>query len=154
MPLTDTKCRTAKPREKTYKLTDGNGLYLEVRPNGAKAWRYRFELDSGAGRKENVFAMGDYAAPVTGETPEQAQERRDGRRYTLAEARTERQKARALVIQGINPTQQRESHGGRHETLCAFRLMWLTLCRPNEAIEAAWRNSISTRLAGRFPQPA
>ena len=69
MPLTDTKCRTAKPRERTYKLTDGNGLYLEGRPNGATAWRYRFELDSSAGRKENVFAMGDYAAPVAGETP-------------------------------------------------------------------------------------
>lgn len=31
-----------------------------------------------------------------------------------------------------------ESYGGRHETLCAFRLMWLTLCRPNEAVEAQW----------------
>ncbi len=31
-----------------------------------------------------------------------------------------------------------ESHGGRHETLCAFRLMWLTLCRPSEAVEAQW----------------
>ena len=33
MPLTDTECRTAKPKEKPYKLTDGNGLYLEVKPN-------------------------------------------------------------------------------------------------------------------------
>jgi len=32
MALTDTQCRTAKPREKAYKLTDGNGLYLEVKP--------------------------------------------------------------------------------------------------------------------------
>ena len=47
MPLTDTECRTAKPKEKPYKLTDGNGLYLEVKPNGVKAWRYRFELNCG-----------------------------------------------------------------------------------------------------------
>jgi integrase len=31
-----------------------------------------------------------------------------------------------------------EGHGGRHETITAFRLMWLTLCRPNEAVEAQW----------------
>jgi hypothetical protein len=35
MSLTDTKCRTAKPRRNPFKLTDGNGLYLEVKPNGA-----------------------------------------------------------------------------------------------------------------------
>lgn len=31
-----------------------------------------------------------------------------------------------------------EGHGGRHETITAFRLMWLTLCRPSEAVEARW----------------
>ena len=31
-----------------------------------------------------------------------------------------------------------EGHGGRHETTTAFRLMWLTLCRPSEAVEAQW----------------
>lgn len=29
-------------------------------------------------------------------------------------------------------------HGGRHETITAFRLMWLTLVRPSEAAEARW----------------
>jgi len=28
MPLSDIKCRTAKPQAKPYKLTDGKGLYL------------------------------------------------------------------------------------------------------------------------------
>ncbi len=42
--LTDTQCRNAKPKEKPFKLTDGKGLYLEVKPNGVKAWRYRYEL--------------------------------------------------------------------------------------------------------------
>ena len=35
--LTDTQCRTAKPKEKLYRLNDFNGLYLEVKPNGKKA---------------------------------------------------------------------------------------------------------------------
>jgi hypothetical protein len=37
--LTDTQCRTAKPKDKPYKLSDGKGLYLEIKPNGVKAWR-------------------------------------------------------------------------------------------------------------------
>lgn len=39
--LTDTQCRTSKPKAKLYRLNDFNGLYLEVKPNGKKAWRYR-----------------------------------------------------------------------------------------------------------------
>jgi hypothetical protein len=42
--LTNVQCRNAKPKPKPYKLTDGNGLYLEVKPSGAKVWRYRYEL--------------------------------------------------------------------------------------------------------------
>ncbi len=34
--LTDTKCRTAKPKEKLYRINEFNGLYLEVKPNGKK----------------------------------------------------------------------------------------------------------------------
>ena len=55
MPLTDAKIRTTKPADKPQKLADGGGLYLEVRPTGAKLWRYRYRI---AG-KENVFAIGD-----------------------------------------------------------------------------------------------
>lgn len=31
-----------------------------------------------------------------------------------------------------------DAHGGNHQTACAFRLMWLTLARPSEVIEAQW----------------
>ncbi|VEI19006.1 Uncharacterised protein [Serratia plymuthica] len=34
--LTDTQCRTAKPKEKLYRLNDFNSLYLEVKPNSKK----------------------------------------------------------------------------------------------------------------------
>lgn len=44
-----------------------------------------------------------------------------------------------------------ESHGGRHETLCAFRLMWLTLCRPNEAVEAQWSEFDFNKATWRIP---
>jgi hypothetical protein len=60
--LTDTQCRTAKPKDKPYKLTDGKGLHLDVKPNGSKAWRYRFELRTGDTAKESTFAIGDRAS--------------------------------------------------------------------------------------------
>jgi hypothetical protein len=53
--LTDTAVRNAKKAKgKPYKLTDAKGLYLEVKPTGAKLWRYRYRIDG----KENVFAAG------------------------------------------------------------------------------------------------
>lgn len=87
MPLTDVKIRQAKPAEAPYKLTDGGGLYLEVRPNGSKLWRYRYRL----GKKENLYAIGSY--------PE----------YSLAEARAERDAAREHVRAGKHPSHVRQT---------------------------------------------
>lgn len=109
MKLSDTKVRLAKPADKPYKLQDGNGLYLEVRPTGKKVWRYRCWLPDG---KESTFTIGDYPA------------------ISLAEARTQRAEARATVKQGINPTQQRKLEQlaivqDRELTLAAVAEQWL-----------------------------
>lgn len=40
--LTDAAVKAAKPKEKTYKLTGGKGLYLFVKPNGGKLWAFRY----------------------------------------------------------------------------------------------------------------
>ncbi|MBP3974354.1 tyrosine-type recombinase/integrase [Pseudoxanthomonas spadix] len=87
MPLTDVKIRNTKPGPKPAKLADGGGLYLEVRPTGARLWRFRYRI---AG-KENLFAIGEY--PSIG----------------LAEARAEHGKARALVKQGVHPSHNRQA---------------------------------------------
>jgi Arm DNA-binding domain len=42
MFLTQLAIKSAKPREKPYKLRDGNGLYLLVSPNGNKLWRLHY----------------------------------------------------------------------------------------------------------------
>lgn len=47
-PLTDSAIKVAKPKDSLYKLTDGQGLYLEVTPNGSKLWRLKYRFD---GRK-------------------------------------------------------------------------------------------------------
>lgn len=81
---------------------------LEVKPNGVKAWRYRFKLTTNGVTKDSMFAIGDYAVAPRGETLEKAKARRDGGRFTLAEARDECTRARDLVKQGINPAHDRK----------------------------------------------
>lgn len=114
MPLTDAKIRNTKPGEKPIKLTDGGGLHLEVRPTGAKLWRYRYRL---AG-KENVFAVGEYF-----------NDKRSGH-MSLDDARGERDKARVLVKQGIHPARQRKAerlatHAENANTFEAVAREWM-----------------------------
>jgi integrase len=87
MPLTDAKVRTTKPGTKPIKMADGGGLYLEVRSSGTKLWRYRYRIAD----KENIFAIGEYP------------------QISLAEARTQRDKARSLVKQGVHPSHNRQA---------------------------------------------
>ena len=106
--LTQVQCRNAKPRAKAYKLTDGRGLYLDVRPTGNKYWRYRFEMLRGDRRVEQIATLGEFvAAPVT-EKQEQAARRRAGGSLTLAEARLALEEARSLVKQGISPVRDKQ----------------------------------------------
>jgi hypothetical protein len=39
MPLTMTAIKSAKGRDKPYKLTDSDGLHLLVQPSGGRYWR-------------------------------------------------------------------------------------------------------------------
>lgn len=85
-PLTDTQIRTAKPKGKPYKLSDGGGLYLEVTPGGAKLWRMKVRQASG---KETRLSFGAY--------PE----------VSLLGARAERSKAKQQQAIGIDPAQSK-----------------------------------------------
>ncbi|MET0218741.1 MAG: Arm DNA-binding domain-containing protein, partial [Burkholderiales bacterium] len=54
--LTDREIKIAKPRDKSYKLFDGGGLYLVVTPAGGKLWRWKYRF----GGKEKLLAVGKY----------------------------------------------------------------------------------------------
>lgn len=86
MPLTDAACRAAKPREVQYKLSDAGGLYLLVKPNGSKLWRISYRFDG----KQPGLSIGPYPA------------------IALAAARAERDKIKAQLAQGIDPSAQRK----------------------------------------------
>jgi integrase len=127
MALTDTRIRNTKPGDKPIKLTDAKGLYLEVRPTGAKLWRYRYRIQG----KENVFAAGEYAQAPAGESKQQADERIRAGRLTLEEARVKRLEWRGLVRQGIHPAHHRhaqvaETIATSANTFQAIAEEWLT----------------------------
>lgn len=88
MPLTDAACRNAKcPADKLRaRFADGQGLYLEVLPAGGKYWRLKYRFDG----KEKRLGLGVYPS------------------VTLAEARKARDRARALLDEGQDPSAARQ----------------------------------------------
>lgn len=87
MALTDTAIRKAKSTDKTQRLFDGGGLYLEISPAGGKWWRWKYRF----GGKEKRLSLGTY--PDTG----------------LADARERRDAARKLLAAGIDVSQHRKA---------------------------------------------
>ncbi|MCX5855676.1 MAG: integrase arm-type DNA-binding domain-containing protein [Deltaproteobacteria bacterium] len=112
MPLNDLKVRTAKPKEKFYKLTDGDGLYLHVTEKGSKLWRFRYRF----GGKEKLLALGTY--------PE----------ISLADARTRRHEARKQLAHGIDPgavrKAQKQAATAETETFEVITREWHTKFTP------------------------
>ncbi|MEQ9883716.1 integrase arm-type DNA-binding domain-containing protein [Pectobacterium brasiliense] len=114
MPLTDVKVRSAKPEDKAYKLTDGEGMHLMVHPNGSKYWRLQYRFDG----KQKTLALGVY--------PE----------ITLSEARQRRDEAKRQIATGTDPSEQKKVDKQLRQTLVdntfkAIALEWHEYKRPN-----------------------
>ncbi|MGY6547386.1 MAG: Arm DNA-binding domain-containing protein [Roseinatronobacter sp.] len=45
MPLTDTQIRSLKPKDKPYKVSDFQGLYVTVAPSGSRLWHMKYRID-------------------------------------------------------------------------------------------------------------
>ncbi|HEM7189281.1 TPA: tyrosine-type recombinase/integrase [Providencia rettgeri] len=86
MALSARQIQTAKPKDKEYKLSDERGLYLLVKPNGARYWRMKYRF---AG-KEKKLSIGVY--------PD----------ISLADARVKRDEARKLLAEGNDPSEQKK----------------------------------------------
>lgn len=85
--LTDLQIKTAKPKDKDYKLTDGEGLFLLVATSGGKRWRFKYRF----GGKEKLLALGTY--------PD----------ISLQEARGKLREARNLLANGLDPSAAKQA---------------------------------------------
>ena len=86
MALTELEIKNAKPEDKAYRMPDGDGLYLDVRPTGKSYWRMRYNFEG----KENTLTFGEYPY------------------VTLKEAREKRFEARKLITNGVDPAVRRD----------------------------------------------
>ena len=102
MALSDLKIRKAKNREKPYKLADGGGLFLLVKPNGSKLWQQKYRFLG----EERLLSHGSYPA------------------VSLAQARLKREKAHVVLAEGRDPAVQKRLDDIEAETQ-ARTTFWL-----------------------------
>ena len=125
MALTDVAVRSAKSREKDYKLADGGGLYLLVTPAGGRLWRLKYRMHG----IERKLALGRYPEVSLG----QARKARDVAREAIgagddpaAAKRRERVAARAsaaITFSGVSLefVEKQEREGRSPATVAKLR---------------------------------
>lgn len=84
--LTATQIKESKAKDKSYKLFDGGGLYLEVTPSGGKLWKLKYRFNG----KEKKYSIGKYPS------------------VTLAKARTIKEDLKTLISDGIDPNEKKK----------------------------------------------
>jgi integrase len=87
-PLTNTQVKQAKPKDKIYKLSDGDGLQLRIMPNGSKQWL--LDYFKPYNKKRTSISLGSY--------PE----------VSLANARKKRVSAKELLAKDIDPKEYKD----------------------------------------------
>lgn len=85
--LTDAKLRALKSKGALYRVTDSDGLAVEVPISGALRWRYRYRFEG----KAKMLSLGVY--PVV----------------SLAQARLRRDAAKVQLAQGMDPSEHRQT---------------------------------------------
>lgn len=113
--LNDAKLRSAKPRDKAYKLTDSHRLYLLVKPTGGKLWRWNYSY----GGKQKSMNFGVY--PLV----------------SLVQARDKRNEARAILDKGKDPAITKKL-AIEENRKAAERTFELVATEWHEAFNAQW----------------
>ena len=102
---------------------DGEGLYLQVSPGGAKSWIFRFKID----KRPREMGLGSLKA------------------FSLAEARRRAKDARQLLADGLDPIARRAEVSESAAAASVKAANALTFCKAAdqyiEAHEASWKNA-------------
>ncbi len=127
MPLTNLTVKNAKPTNKTQKLFDGGGLFLQVFPNGGKCWRLKYRFLN----KEKLLSFGVY--------PE----------VSLLEARARRDSAKKLLKTGVDPSELRKLT--KQQQILSAEDSFESITREWYLKHSAnWAESHSSRIIRRF----
>ncbi len=110
----EVKRLTCPEGQKQFKKSDGNGLFLLVKINGSKLWRMRYRFNG----KYQELAFGQYPT------------------IPLIEARSLAAEARSLLVQGINPTEERRSR--KRETVASDRSFSIVASAWWDQQESSW----------------
>lgn len=107
-PLTDTEIKKAKPKNKDYKLFDGQGLFLLVTKAGGKLWRLKYRIHE----KEKLIALGVYPNVALANQTAKDEDGNvildaNGDVIVIKGARTIRDEMKMLIASGIDPSDQR-----------------------------------------------
>ena len=130
-PLTDLEVKKAKPSSKPAKLSDGEGMYLEIQPNGSKFWRFRYRTPGDG--KENTLSLGRY--------PD----------ISLAEARVQRMAIRRLLHEGIDPALKRDEE--RRAAAAAVHHTFENLAREWHKVKSkSWTEAYAKNVLMRLEQ--
>ncbi|TDJ22342.1 MAG: DUF4102 domain-containing protein [Gammaproteobacteria bacterium] len=133
--LTARKCDAAQPGET---LRDGGGLYLEVRQNGTKFWRFRYTRPNAsqlpAAKRRNRISLGAYPNPVS-----------------LAAARDQRDLYRAQLELGTDPIKQRRAEAAQEalhndHTLKSIADTWLRKQPWSPSHLAEWERTLKRNV--------
>ncbi|BAN96936.1 integrase [Plautia stali symbiont] len=122
MKLNARQVETAKPKDKTYKMADGGGLYLEVSAKGSKYWRMKYRRPSD--RKEDRLAFGVWPT------------------VTLAQARAKRDEVKKLLVQGIDPKAKQKEAQAKNSGAYTFE----TIAREWHASNKRWSEDHRSRV--------
>ncbi|HFP9391521.1 TPA: tyrosine-type recombinase/integrase [Raoultella ornithinolytica] len=120
MSLNDTKIRSIKPSEKSFKVSDSHGLYLLVNPGGSRLWYLKYRING----KESRLGLGAY--------PD----------VSLSDARQQRDGIRKLLAQNINPAQQRIAERAARSPEKVFKTVALAWHKSNKK----WSQNTADRL--------
>lgn len=88
--LTEIAIKALKTPEKTRRVHDSGGLYLEISPAGGRWWRFKYHFGAGDARREKRLSLGTY--------PD----------VSLRSAREERDRCKRLLADGIDPSEARK----------------------------------------------
>ncbi|MDD2640276.1 MAG: tyrosine-type recombinase/integrase [Arcobacteraceae bacterium] len=117
-PLSDTEIKNSKPKPKDYKLGDGFGLFIVIKTNGTKMWRFDFTYE----QKRKSMSFGTYPA------------------VSLKEARDMRELARNNLQNNINPIDSKASNFELEATFEFVADKWL------ELMKGDWSESNYTKI--------